>query len=131
MPQQDDQTIEIVGWARVYQAVRRMASKTMRRGAWYPVVCDELSDRVTIKVGPQAVEMPRRILEVRRQRPEHFSVITRAGYHRDPRRKSEHGLGRHYAVCPACAHRFGLFGAPETMFCPLCNHQAKVGWWED
>ena len=73
MPQQDDQTIEIVGWARVYQAVQRMASKTMRRGAWYPVVCDELSDRVSIKVGPQAVEMPRRILEVRRQRPEHFS----------------------------------------------------------
>ncbi len=131
MPQTTEQTIEIVGWARVYQAVQRMASKTMRRGAWYPVVRDELSDRVSIKMGPRAVEVPRRILEVRRQRPEHFSVVTRAGYDRDLRRKSEHNLGRHYAVCPACAHRFGLFGDPKTLLCPQCNHKATIGWWED
>ena len=131
MPQTIEQTIEVGGWARVYPAVQRILSKTMRRGAWYPVVRDELSDRVSIKMGHRAVEVPRRILEFRRQRPEHFSVVTRAGYDRDPRRKSEHDLGMHYAVCPACAHRFGLFGEPETILCPQCDHKAKVGWWEN
>ncbi len=128
MPQTSEQPIEIVGWARVYPAVRRMVSKTMRRGAWYPVVHDERWDRVVIKLGPQAVEVPRRIVEVRRHRPEHFSVVTRAGYDRDPRRKSEHSLGMHYAVCPACAHRFGIFGEPETLLCPKCSHSARVSW---
>ena len=76
MPQKTEQTIEMVGWARVYPAVQRMVSKTMRRGAWYPVVLDELTDRVTIRMGPQAITVPRRIVEVRRQRPEHFSRKT-------------------------------------------------------
>ncbi len=131
MPQTTERTIEVVGWARVYPAVQRMVSKTMRRGAWYPVLLDDLTDRVSIRMGPRAITVPRRIVEVRRKRPEHFSVVTRVGYDRDPRRKSEHDLGMHYAVCPSCAHRFGLFGEPKTMLCPQCNHKARVGWWED
>ncbi len=122
---------DTVGWARIYPAVQRDRSKNLRRGAWYPVVQNSLSDRVSIRLEPWAIDVPRRLVEVRRERPKHFSVVTRVAYDRHPKRKSEYNLGKHYAVCPACAHRFAILGAPDTLECPGCRHQNQIGWWEN
>jgi hypothetical protein len=122
---------DAVAWARVYPAVQRARSKSLRRGAWYPVVNDELPDRVSIRLGPWAVDVPRRLVEVRRDRPDYFSVVNRVDYQDHPRRKSEYNLGKHYAVCPVCAHRFAILGDPDTLECPQCTHRAQIAWWED
>lgn len=119
-----------VGWARVWPAVRPPYSRNFRQGAWYPVVRDDASDRVTITMYGRAVDVPRRIIEVRPRRPAYFSVVLRIGYDGDPRRKSLHDLGKKYAVCPKCAWRFALFGQPEQKQCPSCSHEGEVGWWE-
>jgi len=122
--------VDVVGWARVYPTAQRQHSKNLRRGAWYPVVQNSLSDRVSIRLGPWALDVPRRLVEVRRDRPKHFSVVTRVAYDPDPKRKSEYNPGKHYAVCPVCAHRFAILGAPDKLKCPACQHTNRIGWWE-
>ena len=121
---------KIIAWARVYPTLKRSASKTLRRGKWYPVLKDEEADRVTLHMGGRPVDVPRRLLEVRRDRPQYFSVVTRTEYNREPGRPSIHGLGKTYVVCPRCAHRFPLFGRPDKRSCPECGHQGDVGWWD-
>jgi hypothetical protein len=111
--------------------MQRTFSKSLRRGAWYPVVRDELPDRVTIIMDGHPMDVPRRILEVRRHRPRHFSVINRVGDQTKSRRESLYNLGKYYAVCPRCAHRFALWGQPEEKQCPQCGHDGPVGWWEE
>lgn len=123
-----NQEVKVVGWARVYPAVQRAFSKSLRRGAWYPVVRNELQDRVSIRMGARTVDVPRRLVEIRRERPAHFSVISRVA---DPSAKPDpHGLERHYAVCPACSYRLLLRGRPDRKRCPHCAHEGDVGWWE-
>ena len=124
------QRVKSMGWARVYPTVKRVRSKTLRRGAWYQVVQDEQPDRVAIQMGSRTVRVPRRLLDIRRRRPSHFSVVTRVGYTEDPARKSQHNLGKRYVVCPVCSHRVALRGKPDDMLCPQCGHQDQVGWWE-
>lgn len=122
------QQVKVVGWARVYPALQRAVSKNLRRGAWYPVVRNELPDRVSIKMGARTVDVPRRLLEVRRERPLYFSVISRVAdrtHVHDPQ-----GLERHYGVCPLCSYRVILRGRPERKRCPRCKHEGDVGWWE-
>ncbi len=86
---------DTVGWARVYPAVRRDHSKNLRRGAWYPVVQNSLSDRVAIRLGPWAIDVPCRLVEVRRDRPKYFSVVTRvAALHQQHHRKGRELLRR-------------------------------------
>lgn len=117
-----------LGWARVFPALHRSTSKTLRRGAWYPVVDNSQPDRVSIRMGERTVVVPRRILEMRRTRPAHFSVIGRVGYQSG--RPSLHNLGPQYAVCPRCGGRQALWGRPERKTCPECGHEAEVAWWE-
>jgi hypothetical protein len=119
-----------VGWARVFPALATSRSKSLRHGAWYPVVRDQLPDRVSIRMGSRTVDVPRRLVEVRRYRPTHFSIVDRVTYTKDAARPSVHNLGKLYVVCPACSHRFALFGQPETRQCPACGHVGEVGWWE-
>ena len=131
MSEKKRNTVDVVGWARVYPAAQRQHPKNLRRGAWYPVVQNSLSDRVSIRLGPWALDVPRRFVEVRRDRPKHFSVVTRVAHDPDPKQKSEYNLGKHYAVCPVCAHRFAILGVPDTLKCPECHHENQIGWWEN
>lgn len=121
---------KVIGWARVWAAVRPPHSRGLRAGAWYPVVRDQLPDRVTILMGEREIDAPRRLFEIRSRRPMHFTVVRRVGYRPHPPRESLHRLGKHYAVCPVCQWRFGLMGTPEMTHCPHCGHIAQVGWWE-
>ncbi len=109
-------------WARVYPALKRSLSKSLRRGVWYPVVRDDLPDRITIRMGARPVDVPRSLLEVRRERPGYFSVVTRT--------EQQPGTDRIYLVCPACSHRIQVFGQPQFKDCPECRHRGEVGWWE-
>ena len=120
----------VSAWARVYPTTKRTRAKSLRRGAWYPVVNNELPDRVSLQMGTKAVAVPRSILEIRQFRPEHFSVVNRAEYQDAPNRKSVYNLGKVYAVCPACSQRLALWGEPQTKACTKCGHKGDVGWWE-
>ena len=122
--------IEYKGWARLWSSIRPPYSKNIRAGAWYPVVKDDQSDRVTIRLGGDPVDVPRRVVEVRSRRPKRFTVVHRVGYTIKAARRSLHSLGRRYAVCPACQWRFGLIGEPKRKQCPNCDHQGEVAWWE-
>lgn len=121
---------KIVGWARVYTALQPSFSKALRRGAWYAVVRNDQPDRVSIRMGSRSVDVPRRLVEVRGDRPKYFSVVNRVGYHHEQRRQSLHNLGKLYAVCPVCSDRFALWGHPEKTQCPGCRHEGEVAWWE-
>lgn len=123
--------VKVVGWARVYPTFNQSFSKALRRGAWYPVVENDKPDRISILMGSRPVEVPRRLLEFRRDRPKHFSVIDRVGYTPPGRRRrSEYNLGKRYAVCPICAKRQALLGHPDEKKCSRCGHLGEVGWWE-
>jgi ribosomal protein S27AE len=117
-------------WARPYPAIRRTYSKNLRHGTWYPVVRDELPDRVTVRIGTRDVDVPRRLLEIRTQAPTCFSVVMRVSTttHSAPRPSKE--LGKHYIVCPKCGHRAALMGHPDTKQCPQCGHVGEIAWWE-
>jgi len=117
-------------WGRVWPAIRPPHSRNLRAGAWYPIVNDELPDRVTLEIGCSTIEVPRRVLEIRPRKPTRFSVVHRVDYDYSSGRKSVHQLGRFYAVCPACDERFALFGKPERVECKFCNHKGDVAWWE-
>jgi hypothetical protein len=112
-----------VAWARVYFAMQRSHSKILRQGVWYPVVRDELPDRLTLEIGGRMVDVPRKMLEIRPSRPTHFTVISRNDV-------TLESLGRRYVVCPACSHRSALMGHPVKRECPECGHKGEVGWWE-
>ncbi len=94
------------------------------------MVSDDRNDRVSINVAEATVDVPRRVVEVRRRRPDRFTVVHRIGYETRAARRSVHKLGRRYAVCPACQCRFGLIGEPERKRCPSCGHWGEVAWWE-
>lgn len=125
------ETQKTLGWARVYATVRRDRSKALRRGAWYAVVQDTHPDRVSILLYGRPVQVPRRILEIRKDKPKFFSVVNRVDYDEDARRKSQYNLGKRYGVCPECTKRFGLWAKSETVTCPECKHTGPVAWWED
>jgi hypothetical protein len=125
-----DASFPTLGWARVWAAIRPPYSRSLRAGAWYPVVRNELPDRITILMGNKPVDAPRRLFEIRPKRPDHFSVVHRVGYRPEPGRKSQHNLGKQYAVCPECSSRFALWGTPTSTKCPDCGHKGEVGWWE-
>jgi hypothetical protein len=125
-----DDDLKAQAWARVYAAIRPPQSRNLRAGAWYPVVNDELPDRVTLRIGKTVVTVPRRVVEVRPRQPKRFSVVHRVGYVPVGQRKSLHHLGRYYAVCPICHWRFGLIGTPERTRCRQCGHDGEVSWWE-
>ena len=124
------ETKKAKAWARLWPTVRPPHSRSLRAGAWYPVMKDDLEDRVSLLLGESTIDVPRRLLELRPRRPKRFTVVYRADYRRTPGRPSVHKLGKNYAVCPICLHRFGIFGEPERKECPNCGHEGEVAWWE-
>ena len=127
---QMSETKKAKAWARLWPTVRPPHSRNLRAGAWYPVMNDELEDRVSLWLYGELVDVPRKVLELRPRRPKRFTVVYRVGYQREPGRPSVHKLGKNYAVCPICGHRFGIFGEPERKECPNCSHEGEIAWWE-
>lgn len=120
----------IRGWARPYRAIRPNYSKNLRHGTWYPVIRDELPDRVTIRIGEKNVDVPRRLVEIRTQAPTSFSVVMRVATASKRPTGPVRELGSHYIVCPKCGHRAALMGRPDTKQCPECGHFGEIAWWE-
>lgn len=118
-----------LGWARVYPALIRQMTKHLRHGTWYPVVRDDMPDRLSLKVGDKTVDVPRKVVEVRDRRPVHFSVVSKLDLPVEDR-SSPNDLGKRYAVCPECSSRSTLFGQPPMTKCNKCGHTGEVGWWE-
>ena len=71
------------------------------------------------------------LLEIRRARPQYFTVVSRVGYRRDGKGESLYNLGKQYAVCPICSHRNAIWGRPVTKQCSECAYEGEVGWWEE
>ena len=115
-----------VAWARVYAAFKPERSKNLRHGTWYPVLADDLPDRVTLLVASREVNVPRSLVEIRDRRPNFFTVVGRS----EPPPSPAPNLGKRYAVCPECKHRSTLFGTPEKAQCKKCGHQGDVAWWD-
>ncbi len=122
--------MRIRGWARPYRAIRPNYSKNLRHGTWYPVIRDDLPDRVTIRIGEKNVDVPRRLVEIRTQAPTTFSVVMRISTTTTRSSGTARELGRHYVVCPKCGHRAALMGRPDTKQCPECGHSGEIAWWE-
>ena len=116
-------------WARVYPALKRTITKHLRHGTWYAVVRNDLPDRISVKVGDQTVEVPRKVVEIRDGLPRHFSVITRMDMPPDER-SSPGDLGKRYVVCPQCTRRTPIKGEPPGAKCEHCGHRGEIGWWE-
>jgi len=109
-------------WARVSVDV----DFGLRRGAWYRVVA-MTPETVVLDVHGQAIEAPRVAIEVVDSLPFQWAVVPR------PRNASfmiPASWGDHYGVCPHCAYRAPLFGAPAVLQCPGCGLTFVVGWEE-
>jgi hypothetical protein len=102
----------------------------LRQGAWYPVVFDGDSDHVVLSVERGQAVVPRRLLEIRSDRPNLFTVVCRGRNVKNPAHGTAHDKGRLYAVCPISGHRVRLFGRPTMARCPVCGYAAEVAWWE-
>lgn len=103
---------------------------TLRAGAWYPVVGESGESEVCLEVGSRRVAVSRRFLDLRPSPPAWFSVVAQprtvaereaaGGAYADP--------GSMYVVCPRCARRLPIYGAPPVAACPSCGHRGEVGW---
>ncbi len=131
-----------IGWARVWTAAKREDADTLRQGAWYPVVSGGAT-RVVLDVSGRRVAVPQEAVEVRRRRPDRFTVVYRTRNDPNPAQGTRADVGRVFAVCPMCASRIRLPKRPqlgtsgtwdvssaERTTCPRCAHQGIVAWWE-
>jgi len=118
-----------LGWARVWPVARPTAEPMPRHGAWYPVL-NRGETRVVLNVNGEMVALPLEQVEVRDKRPDRFTVVYRVDTQPNPVHGTRQDLGRVYAVCPGCAHRFRIFGEPEETVCTECRHKGVIAWWE-
>src|SRR3989304_3416336 len=94
-----------LGWGRVWAAGPPFyASPMPRQGAWYPIVSTG-SRRIVREVKGRLVAVPNDLIEVRKQRPERFTVVYRAVNSSNPVLGTRADLGRIYAVCPVSGSR--------------------------
>jgi hypothetical protein len=120
----------ILAWARIYAAITKSHSKSLRKGTWYPVVADDRPDRVSLLVGTNRVDVPRNLLEIRDRRPVYFSLVTRFPTGKPGDTLEPHHPGKRYVVCPDCDHRNSFFGHPERILCEKCEYEGEIAWWE-
>lgn len=114
-----------LGWARV----RPPSYGSLRRGAWYQVVSDDVS-AVVVKVSERGVSVPRERLQIRQRRPEHFSVVVRSPDDPNPVRGTPKDLGLKYAVCPSSQTRVRLADDAPYLVCPECGCRYAIDWGE-
>ncbi len=101
-----------------------------RHGVWYPIVSDSAENLVILEVHRAHVAIPRKLLEIRRERPERFTVVYRSREDENPARGQANDLGRVYAVCPVEGSRVRLTDGQTMLECPNCGHRGQVAWWE-
>lgn len=117
-------------WARFWAVARPKNGSMIRRGAWYPVKDDHELVKIVLDVRGHSVAVPRRLVELRHNRPDRFTVVCRARDEFNPAAGTASDLGHVYAVCPISASRVRLFGEPMVIQCPDCGHKGEVAWWE-
>lgn len=119
-----------LGWARVWVAAQPLDVEPMpRQGAWYPIVSTGAT-RSVLEVRGRRIAVPTDCLEIRKQRPERFTVVYRAVNSANPAFGTRADLGRVYAVCPVSGTRLKLIGHPRETKCPECGHRGEIAWWE-
>jgi len=120
-----------IAWARPWAITVAFARKAMRSGAWYPVIeTDRPDGSVILMLRHQAVRVPSRLLEIRRDRPHRFTVVRRGPLDGNPATGTRRDLGRTYGVCPASGHRVRLRGPEHVVECPGCGYRGEVAWHE-
>jgi hypothetical protein len=129
---QDQAKLTPVGWARVWPAAKPSVSRSLRKGAWYPVLQDDEPSRVVLDIGGHQTLVPRRLLEIREgfRRPKSFAVVHRTQRDMARARAVDPSLGPVYAVCPECRERQPLEARPDETRCPHCGFSGEVAWWE-
>lgn len=125
-----DAGTEPMGWARIWATARPFARPMPRAGAWYPVVGEASGERAVLQVRGKRVAILRRLLEVRPQRPEVFTVVVRP--REDAGTPATRGapIQRIYAVCPTCNQRVRVLQRQPMARCAACGHRAQIAWWE-
>ena len=111
--------LQAKGWARVGPS----GAHTLRRGAWYPVVRISSSNIVVLDVNRKNVPVDKRLLEIRYQPPEGWTVVQCEA-------RMQQRVGRlfplTYAVCPSCRNR-QAFATPSTeLTCERCRTTAPL-----
>lgn len=108
-------------WARLQVD----ADYGLRRGAWYRVV-NRTSAEVNLKIGGQALTVPRAVLEFRETPPREWTVVSRPPQSPRVPESMRHG----YLVCPNCRQRAPLppRWSAERLRCSRCNQIGDVAW---
>lgn len=120
-----------VAWARPWSVTSLLARKSLRAGAWYPVLERERADgSMILMVRNRSVRVPARLLEVRDARPHRFTVVYLGSSDTNPAAGSRRDLGRVYGVCPASGHRVKVRHPQVHAECPGCGYRGEVGWYE-
>ncbi len=92
------------------------------------MVSAHIPDRVILDVADRNLVVHRDLVELRRDRPGSFSLVTRSASDRNPALGTPADLGRTYAVCPWSRSRVRLTGRPDHLECPDCGHTGVVDW---
>jgi hypothetical protein len=120
-----------VAWARPWSITAPLARKALRAGAWYPVIDNSRTDgSVILVLKNRNVRVPTRLVELRRQRPDKFTVVYRGPLDTNPAVGTRRDVGRIYGVCPASGHRVRLHGPETRIECPGCGYRGEVAWHE-
>ena len=127
MPKLSDHPI---GWARPWAIAKPFSLPTPRSGAWYPIMGDADPERVVLIIRGKRVAVARRLLEMRNDRPDAFTVVVRSKNDTNPAVGTEQDVGRRYAVCPSCSSRLPLYHDSPYMTCGTCGHRGEVAYWE-
>lgn len=96
-------------WARSRGS--RSEKAGLRRGAWYRVVENANPQWVVLDVHHVEVRVPKEDLEVRRDKPNAWSVV------HEP-----------HLVCPGCHTRMHVAAKPKDVKCPECGNNYPVNW---
>ena len=113
-----------LGWARCTDNV----ADVLRRGAWYPIL-EEAVDHIVVEVRGARVRVSPADVRVRRDPPDHWSVVVRTGVLR-PTLGGGRDVARTYAVCPRCYSRKEFTGKPAGLQCERCGATSPVDWSE-
>ena len=114
-----------LGWARSTPGV----ADVLRRGAWYPIIAEPSDGKVELDVRGARVWVSVADVHVRREPPEQWSVVIRAGVLR-PTLGGGKEVVTQYAVCPHCQRRQDYTSKPATLTCAGCGASAPVDWSE-
>ena len=106
-------------WARLREDI----DCGLRRGAWYETVARGWTE-VLLDVHGKRQAVPLRYLEIVSQRPDRWTVVSRASNAAVIPERWAKG----YAVCPSCRYRQLPMGRPARLRCDHCHDVFEVAW---